>query len=83
MELKNKLEPIIAHGILGALASYLLVNYDKWKPSANFPSSWRSGGLEALLTYVHEADFGRFLGKSILIFTICYCVLRIYKTLKS
>lgn len=83
MKNNSKLEPIIAFTVLGALAIYVLMVYDSWQPHAEFPTSWRSGVIEALLIFAHKLGFGRLLGKGLLIFILGCCIRAIYLTLKS
>ena len=83
MKTSEKLEPVVAHTVLGVLAIYLLAIYDTWEPSRDFPSSWKAGALEALLTYVHRPGLGTVLGKGFLTLITLYCIRKIYLTIKS
>ena len=73
----ERLEQFLAFMVVLVLVVFLFVNYDKWTPSGEFPSSWRSGLFETILKFTHYNTVGRILGKGTLILLGAYSLRKV------
>lgn len=79
MKLSDKTQELL-HNLFAVLClEFLYYIYDYWTPMEEFPSSWRAGLLEAILRYLHNNEFGVFLGKGILLVLSSYYIYKIIR----
>ena len=78
----ERLEQILAFIVVLVLVVFLFVNYDKWTPSEEFPSSWRSGLFETILKFTHYNSLGRIQGKGTLIVLGAYSLRKVILALR-